>query len=368
VSGSSATLAAGQTDTITFAFSTAVTGFVLADVSVTGGTLSNLQQVAGNPTRYTALFTPAAGVSTQTAQIQVLAGGWTDAVGNAGTASNILSITENATLIGSGTTTEIGVASAATIDFVNGSGTTGNLVLDDSKDFSGQIIGFTGDGTVANSDSIDLKDIKFATATETYTENSAGTGGTLTVADGSNTAKINFTGNYVLANFKFSADASGGTLIRDPPITASQTTSLATSLNTGEDSSTTLGSPSEDTLPESANATKVVNTPLQGLESAGTPPASTTTSTDGSSLPQQTVDLTDIAFGANTTLGYGPNDPGIGGAGVNDGMHTASIALFSQYAAAGFQFANNNNGALVTNPLSLSSENEMLITIPTHKP
>ena len=42
VSASSTTLAVGQTDTITFAFSEAVTGFDLSDVSVTGGTLSNL--------------------------------------------------------------------------------------------------------------------------------------------------------------------------------------------------------------------------------------------------------------------------------------------------------------------------------------
>jgi hypothetical protein len=81
------------------------------------------------------------------------------------------------------------------------------------------------------------------------------------------------------------------------------------------------------------------------------------------------LDLTDIAFGANKTLGYSPNGSGIGGdAGVNDGMHTASIALFSQYAAAGFQLGNNNNGALVTHPLSLASENEMLISNPNHKP
>src|SRR5436190_2083365 len=83
VSASSAILAAGQTDTITFAFSGAVTGFDLADVSVTGGTLSSLQQVTGDPTHYTATFTPTAGVTGQTAQIQVLAGGWSDAVGNA---------------------------------------------------------------------------------------------------------------------------------------------------------------------------------------------------------------------------------------------------------------------------------------------
>ena len=47
VSASSATVKAGQTDTITFAFNAAVTGFDLSDVSVTGGTLSNLQPVTG---------------------------------------------------------------------------------------------------------------------------------------------------------------------------------------------------------------------------------------------------------------------------------------------------------------------------------
>src|SRR5205085_2751057 len=78
-----------------FAFSGAVTGFDVADVSVTGGALSSLQQVSGDPTHYTALFTPTAGVTGQTAQIQVLAGGWTDAAGNVGTTSNILSITED---------------------------------------------------------------------------------------------------------------------------------------------------------------------------------------------------------------------------------------------------------------------------------
>ena len=88
-------MAAGETATITFAFSEAVTGFDLSDVSVTGGALSTLQPVAGDPTHYTAIFTPAAEVNTQPAQIQMLADGWTDVAGNAGTASNTLSITED---------------------------------------------------------------------------------------------------------------------------------------------------------------------------------------------------------------------------------------------------------------------------------
>ena len=98
VTGNSPTLKAGQTDTITFTFSEAVTGFDNADVSVTGGTLGTITQV--NATTFTAVFTPAAGVDTQTATIQVVASGtgtssWTDALGNPGLASNTLSITED---------------------------------------------------------------------------------------------------------------------------------------------------------------------------------------------------------------------------------------------------------------------------------
>ena len=89
-------------------------------------------------------------------------------------------------------------------------------MLNDSAHFTGQISGFTGNTSI--SDVIDLKDINFAKAAETYTENSDGTGGTLTVSDGTDTAHINFSGGYVLGNFKFASDAQGGTLIMDPPV------------------------------------------------------------------------------------------------------------------------------------------------------
>jgi hypothetical protein len=96
VSGATSTLKAGQTDLITFTFNELVTGFDNADVSVSGGTLSPISQT--DTTHYTATFTPTAGVDTQTATIQVLASGtssWTDLAGNPGTASNVLSITED---------------------------------------------------------------------------------------------------------------------------------------------------------------------------------------------------------------------------------------------------------------------------------
>ena len=121
--------------------------------------------------------------------------------------------------IESGSTTAIGGASAQSVSFINNSGTTGALLLDDSKDFTGHIVGFAGDGTTANSDSIDLKDIDFNhLMQETYTANSAGSGGTLTLSDGMHTSNINFVGNYELENFKLSSDGSNGTLIIDPPV------------------------------------------------------------------------------------------------------------------------------------------------------
>jgi hypothetical protein len=82
------------------------------------------------------------------------------------------------------------------------------------------------------------------------------------------------------------------------------------------------------------------------------------------------LDFSNIAFSANTTLGYSPNISGTGGTlSVSDGVHAATIALFGQYAAAGFQLGSDqNHGALVTYSSPLVSENNVLITNPNHKP
>jgi hypothetical protein len=129
--------------------------------------------------------------------------------------------------IDSGTVLDINAASADGVTFVNGGGTNGSLVLQDSKDFAGVITGFAGDGTLANSDTIDIQDINFAKlTTETYLENAAGTGGTLTLSDGTNTASLDFAGNYVFDSFKFLSDGSGGTRVVDPPVQTASNGSL----------------------------------------------------------------------------------------------------------------------------------------------
>ena len=59
----------------------------------------------------------------------------------------------------------------------------------------------------------------FSAASVTYAENQQGTGGTLTVSDGSHTANITLLGQYAADGFQASDDHHAGTLIAyHPPI------------------------------------------------------------------------------------------------------------------------------------------------------
>lgn len=72
-----------SSSSVTFTFSEAVTGFTVADVTVAGGTLSDF---AGSGSSYSATFTATDG-STTTGSVSV-GTGYTDAVGNVGTAGS----------------------------------------------------------------------------------------------------------------------------------------------------------------------------------------------------------------------------------------------------------------------------------------
>ena len=146
-----------------------------------------------------------------------------DATG--GTLIDDPSVSSGLVTIDSGKTLDIAAASTATVTFTNSTGTTGELVLDNSKAFAGQIVGFAGDGSISNSDLIDLGDVNFAdvaTNKTTYINNGNGTG-TLTLHDANGLAldSITFAGSYQLANFTIENDGSGNTLIVDPPVSAS---------------------------------------------------------------------------------------------------------------------------------------------------
>ncbi|WP_124369129.1 Ig-like domain-containing protein [Pseudomonas sp. R2-7-07] len=83
ISVANGTLGIGQTTTVTIAFSEAVSGFDLSDLSVANGVLSNLASQDGGKT-WTALLTPTAVISDATNLIVLDGGQVNDAAGNAG--------------------------------------------------------------------------------------------------------------------------------------------------------------------------------------------------------------------------------------------------------------------------------------------
>jgi hypothetical protein len=170
--------------------------------------------------------------------------------------------------IGSGAMLYVGTASAASVTFANNSATTGELVLNDCKEFTGNIVGFTGDGTLSGSDQIDLSGINYKSSDFTYSYSS----GTLTVSDGTNSTHLHFTGSYSLDNFSFTSDGAGGTIVYDPPTTAAtqSTTDAATIDNSASPGEISVGTPAAISTSGNIFATSSANQTLTGTGSNDT--------------------------------------------------------------------------------------------------
>jgi hypothetical protein len=145
ISADDVALKSGEAATLTFTFSTPPTGFTASDIVYNNGTLSGFTATA-NPLVYTAVFTPAAGVGSGTADISVGAGAYTDAFGNSGsgatgpvinidTLAPTVAITSNVTALKAGETatvtftfSELPVGFTAG-DVVTAGGTLGGLTV-----------------------------------------------------------------------------------------------------------------------------------------------------------------------------------------------------------------------------------------------
>ena len=80
---------------------------------------------------------------------------------------------------------------------------------------------------------------------------------------------------------------------------------------------------------------------------------------------QDQLDLTDIAFSANATLGYAANSGNSGGALiVSDGVHTANIALLGSYMASSFVTASDGHGGTLVSEAAQASSQMMLLAQP----
>jgi serralysin len=83
------------------------------------------------------------------------------------------------------------------------------LTLGQPSTFSGQLVSFTGDGTLTGSDQIDLHGLSYNLVRFNFDSSS----GKLSASDGSTTASLQFIGHYSQDSFHFADDGNGGTLL-----------------------------------------------------------------------------------------------------------------------------------------------------------
>jgi hypothetical protein len=115
--------------------------------------------------------------------------------------------------IANGATVDIAGPSAQSVTFA---GTTGTLRLEDPQAFTGVISGLTG------ADAIDFSSLAYGANVKAIYSGGA-TGGTLTVTDGTKTARIALSGNYLSSTWTLSNDGKGGTSVVDPTLPAGVT-------------------------------------------------------------------------------------------------------------------------------------------------
>ena len=144
-------------------------------------------------------------------------------------------------------------------------------------------------------------------------------------------------GAYTSGNFTLGNDGNGHVLITDPPVVAQKPGNASARIADGtvlevdvaDSGKVTFGGTNGTLLLDDASLFTGAVAGFRGLDR---------------------IDLAQIGFGAETTLGYAANAAGTGGTlRVSDGVHTASIALLGNYMAASFATAaDGHGGTLIT--------------------
>ncbi len=133
----------GETSTVTFQFSEAVTGFVIGDIAAQNGALSGFTTVDADT--FTATFTPNVNVEDATNIISVVNNSYTDIAGNAGvgaSSSNYSIDTKAPTLVINLSDTALTVGETSTITFQFSEAVSG-FVIGDIVAQNGALSGFT---------------------------------------------------------------------------------------------------------------------------------------------------------------------------------------------------------------------------------
>ncbi|WP_256351587.1 Ig-like domain-containing protein [Pseudomonas gingeri] len=213
-------LGIGQTSPVTITFSEAVTGFTLADLTVSNGVLSNL--TTSDNITWTATFTPTAAIVSASNHITLDNTGVQDAAGNAGSGSS----TSNNVAID-------GVRPTATVVIANDSLKIGDTSLV-TITFSEAVVGFSNaDLTIANGTLSAVNTLDGGiTWTATFTP-SASTTDTTNLITLDNTAYSDTSGNIgtgstVSNNYSIDTQRPTATIVVADPVLTAGETSLVT--------------------------------------------------------------------------------------------------------------------------------------------
>ena len=125
-----------------------------------------------------------------------------------------LSLESGALVSGSGHTSILGggtVVGGGVFNQAVSFGSTGTLILDVSQSYTATVSGFSTSGGTF----LDLGDIGFVSANEAVFSGTS-ISGILTVSDGTHTAHIALSGDYLSSTFVCASDGHGGVIIHDP--------------------------------------------------------------------------------------------------------------------------------------------------------
>jgi large repetitive protein len=279
VTSDESVLKAGETATITFTFSEAPVGFSNADITVVGGTLSDVVVDGSDSTIYTATFTPTAGSNTP-GQITV-GTGYTDAAGNSGSGDTLDSSLTIDTVIPTLSSVSLNDISISEAD--NGETVTATFNFSEAMDQ-------TSTPTIATNASTTLTNPTNGqwTSATTYTLD-------YTVADA----------NVELGDITF--DVSASTDAAGNVMTAATSVSASASIDSAAPAAPTINAVSTDDLINASESTNGFNLTGTGEVGAtvtvtGFVGAAKTATVDGSGNWTIAIVDADLADGTTTTL------------------------------------------------------------------
>jgi hypothetical protein len=221
---------------------------------------------------------------------------------------------------------------------------TGGLELQDTSvaptDYKGKITGF-GNLGANTTQFIDLVSVNYSAGvvSESYSATNTSSGVLTVTSGGHAVAEISLVGTgYSTAGFTLGSGSGGsGTIITDPPVTMQQSGNVAATISGG--------AILEIDTPDSGNVAFTGSSGKLLLDESATFAGAVS-----GSGAQNGIDLSQIAFGATTTLGYAENASDTGGTlTVTDGTHAATIALLGNYMASTLVTgADGHGGTLIT--------------------